>query len=102
MDTFCCVTGQSFLDVWTIVHLAFWIFIGSCLWAWKFQEKPALIACFLLALLWEVFEYFIAFRFWPNVWLDPESFLNSLVSDPLTCLVGFAGIWAMLDHRKRR
>lgn len=102
MNWFCCTTGYSFLDVWTLVHTAFWVFIGSCLWGLKINKWEAFSSCFVLSLLWEVFEYFVAFPKWPDHWLDPESWWNALLSDPLTCFVGVLTIWWLLDHRKRR
>lgn len=94
-------TGQSFFEVWTIVHLCFWIFIGSCLWALKMNKWLAVSSALAAAGLWEVFERY-AERKWPDKWLDPESWINSWVSDPLTALVGVLLIWWLLDHRKRR
>ena len=102
MSWFCCVTGYSLLDVWTLVHLAFWIFMGSNLWALKKPLGLSLVWCMGVAYAWEIFEYFIAFRLWPDRWLDPESWWNSLLTDPLTCLIGVAGIYWLLNHRKRK
>lgn len=96
------MTGYSFFDVWTLVHTAFWIFVGSCLWGLKANKWIALASCFVVSLLWEVFEHFVAFPLWPDKWLDPESWWNSWLSDPLTCVVGVALIWWALDHRMRR
>jgi hypothetical protein len=96
------VTGYTFLDVWTLPHLGFWCVIGSIIWALKGSKWLGVEICFLLALLWETFEYFIAFPLWPNHWLDPESWINSLISDPLTCIIGYLGIWWLLEHRIRR
>lgn len=102
MCWFCCTTGYSFCDVWSLVHLTFWIFIGSCLWGLKANKWISVISCFAVSLLWEVFEEFVAFRLWPDHWLDPESWWNAWFCDPLTCLVGVLGIWWLLDHRPRR
>lgn len=102
MSWFCCTTGADFLDVWTLAHLAFWIFVGSSLWGLKANKWIALGSCVAVAFLWEVFEYFIAFRCWPTHWLDPESWHNSLLSDPLTAVIGVLGMWWLLDHRSRR
>jgi hypothetical protein len=95
-------TGYSFFDVWSLVHLAFWVFIGSCLWGLRINKWAALASCFVVSLVWELFEHFVAFRSWPDHWLDPESWWNSFLSDPLTCVVGVLGIWWLLDHRPRR
>jgi len=96
------VTGHSLLDVWTLAHLGFWIFVGSSLWALKVKKRTALIICMSVTIAWELFEYFVAFRLWPDRWQDPESWVNSLVSDPLTCVVGVLGMWYLLDRRRRR
>lgn len=89
-------TGYSFLDVWSVVHLAFWIFVGSCLWVTKVHYVVALLCCLGVAYSWEVFEYF-AQRKWTAVWLNPESWWNSWLSDPLTCVVGVLGIYLALN-----
>jgi hypothetical protein len=91
------LTGQSFLDVWTIAHLAFWTFIGSALWPMKIPLRTALLACVSVAFAWEVFERF-AEKKWPHIWLSPESWLNAYVSDPLTAVVGVAGMYYALNH----
>lgn len=102
MNQICCVTGYSFFDVWTLAHLSFWIFIGSSLWGLKAGKWLAVGVGLALALVWEAFEYFVAYKLWPDRWLDPESWGNSLVSDPLTCIVGVLGIWFLLDTRPRK
>jgi len=101
MNPICCTTGYSFIDVWTLVHTAFWIFMGSCLWGLKVNKWVALASCLTVAFLWEVFEEFVAYKQWPDHWLDIESWWNSWLSDPLTCLVGVSLIWWLLDHRRR-
>ena len=95
------ITGYSFFDVWTMAHLGFWIFVGSTMWGLKVNRWVALASCLLIALGWEFFEAFVAFRIWPQHWLDPESWWNAWVSDPLTCLVGVWGMYWALDHRRR-
>lgn len=102
MDYVCCTTGYSAFDVWALVHSAFWVFVGSCLWALKIDKVKATIACLLVALAWEAFEGLVAFRLWPRLWLDPESWWNSWLSDPLTCLIGVISIYWILENRPRR
>lgn len=99
------VTGRSFIDVWTIPHLAFWTFIGSCIWPFA-KDKDfgfrliALSLCLFWALMWEVFEKY-AEGHWPSLWLNPESWFNSWVSDPLTTVVGVMGMMWLLDRWAR-
>ena len=92
-------TGRTFFDVWTIFHLSFWLFFGSCSWAARhYIDKPhALLIGLTMAYGWEIFERY-AERKWPNIWLNPESPLNSYVSDPLTCLVGILFAWWALTY----
>lgn len=90
-------TGYSFLDIWTFPHLGFWIFIGSGLWALKVYRTVALAYCIIAAFGWELFEKFAEYK-WPDIWLNPESWWNSLLSDPLTCLIGILGMYVALDH----
>jgi hypothetical protein len=98
-------TGRSFFDVWTVPHLAFWIFVGSVLWpvikdAGTGARLIALGACLIAAYLWEGFEKIAEVR-WPQLWLHPESLLNSLVSDPLTTVIGVLGMMWALDRWAR-
>ena len=95
------ITGYSFFDAWTLVHLCFWVFMGSCLWSFKLKCWAALVISVALAFAWEAFEYFYAFPKWPDKWLDPESWWNSLLSDPLTALAGVMLIYWLLDNRRR-
>lgn len=103
MNWFIGTTGYSFFDWWSLVHLSFWIFVGSTFWAFRTKVPKGLsyLICITVAYAWEVFEHFMAPRY-PNIWLDPESWWNAWISDPLMCTVGFLGIWWALDHRKRR
>ena len=94
------ITGYSLLDVWTLVHLCFWLFIGSCLYPTGFKLWKATLVCFGLSLAWEVFEHF-AFQWWPHLWHDPESWFNAWISDPLT-VVAVPIIYWLLAHRRRR
>ena len=98
-------TGRSFIDVWTLPHLAFWIFVGSVLWpfvkdAGAGARLIALGACLIAAYLWEGFEKIAEVR-WPQLWLHPESLVNSLVSDPLTTVIGILGMMWLLDRYAR-
>ena len=90
-------TGQTFIDVWTIFHLAFWVFMGSTLWAVKMPLPNALLGGVAAAYCWELFERYAEQR-WPTIWLNPESWLNSYVSDPLTCVVGVAFAFYALEN----
>ena len=101
MDWLAFTTGYSFLDPWSIVHLAFWIFVGSTLWALHVKKFPSLIGSLIVAIAWEIFEHIMAPKH-PEIWRDPESCWNAWLSDPLMCVVGVLGIWWLLDHRTRR
>jgi hypothetical protein len=83
------VTGKSFFDTSTVIHLAFWVFLGSCFAYAKAPLYRAMLGSFALAALWEVFER-IAEKKWPHMWLHPEGWLNAWVSDPL---MAFVGVW---------
>ena len=103
-------TGRSFIDVWSIFHVAFWVFFGSVLWSKQNAAvtagKPSrrslhLAGCMGAALLWEVFEKY-AEKKWPTMWLTPESWYNSWVSDPLTCVLGVLFALYALDHWRKK
>ena len=101
MSTICCTTGYSFFEVWTLVHTAFWIFVGSTLWAFHLNRWLALVSGLLLALAWELVEHVMAPAH-PEIWKDPESWWNAWLSDPLTCIVAVLSIYWLLDHRPRK
>jgi hypothetical protein len=90
-------TGRAFFDVWSIAHFAFWVFIGSALWGLRVPRLYMLLACLAVAYAWEVFERFAEPR-WPQLWLNPESWRNSWLSDPLMCILGLLFMWHALDH----
>jgi hypothetical protein len=91
------VTGKTFFDGPSVFHLSFWIFMGSCFAYAKIPMKRAMAAMFIIAYAWEVFERF-AEKKWPTVWLNPESWLNSYVSDPLTGVVGLLVAYYLVRH----
>jgi hypothetical protein len=83
----------SFLDYWTISHVAFWLVVGSTLAASKARRVRGLLVCLLVAVAWEVFEVG-AERWWPHAWESPESLLNKfsdLLTVPLGLWVSFYG-----------
>lgn len=86
------VTGRTFFDVWSVVHLAFWLVVGANIRALvKGPRVTAYAACIAAAYAWEVFE-----KWWmePRGYvLHPESWLNRWLSDPLMCVLGvLAGV----------
>lgn len=89
MDWLIGSAGYAFFDYWFLIHLSFWIFIGSCVAALKLNRALFAILGMSAALMWEAFEKF-AEKKWPAIWLSPESWWNSWFSDPLTVVVGFA------------
>lgn len=89
-------TGYSFVDYWTLSHLAFWFVVGSTLAAIKIDRGLAMLCCLAGAFSWEVFERF-AERLWPTVWLSPESLWNAFASDMLTCVVALLVSWWGFD-----
>lgn len=93
--------GYSLFDVWFIVHLCFWVFAGSCLWAKKVNVAISVGICFGVAFWWEVFERF-AEKKWPETWLNPESWWNSWIGDLSTAFLGVLGIWWMLNRFGRK
>jgi hypothetical protein len=95
------VTGVTFIDVWTLPHLGFWVVVGSTCWAFKLEKYWSFGISLVAAFAWEGFEKVAETR-WPERWQDPESFINSAISDPLTCVIGFWGIWWLLNRRRRR
>lgn len=90
-------TGYAFFDVWSIVHFCFWVFFGSGFWSMKTNRPLTMALCMLLAYMWEVFERYAEKR-WPDLWLNPESWWNAYLSDPLTCVLGVGFVWYALDH----
>lgn len=120
-------SGFSFFDVWALVHFCFWIFVGSSVWAlekrvrWGYWRITTFFICLALAFGWEALERLLAPKYhsaWGDwflykgsefishceVWQPEcrfESWWNSFISDPLTCVVGVILIWVMLDHRRK-
>ena len=90
-------TGGTFLDVWSLAHLGFWLFIGSTLWAFKLHDTAVFTWCLFAAIAWEVFERFAEPK-WPTTWQSPESSIN-VFSDILMCALGVLLIWYMLDRK---
>jgi hypothetical protein len=128
MDVIYGKSGFSFFDVWALVHFCFWVFFGSCVWAidkktkWGYTRILSFFACLGLAFGWEGLESFLAPRMherWGDwfiyegstfksectIWMENcrfESWWNSWISDPLTCVVGVVLVWILLDNRKKR
>lgn len=90
-------TGRTIIDVWTIVHVCFWVYFGSITWSFQWNRWYSMLGCLALAFGWEAFERIMEPKK-PDIWLTPESWANAYVSDPLTCIVGVLFIWYALDN----
>ena len=97
------VTGLTFFDIWTVVHLAFWVATSSYLWSFRDKIKKlwAFVICFSFSFIWEVIER-IAETYWADRWTSPESWVNSWISDPLMCVISFFTMWALMDKYGER
>ena len=89
--------GYAFFDYWFIIHLSFWLVMGSSIAALKLNRSIFSILSMSGALAWEVFEKF-AEKQWPQFWLSPESWWNSWLSDPLTVVLGLGIAFYGFDH----
>lgn len=97
MNWFIGNAGYAFFDYWTIIHLSFWIFIGSCIAAVKLNRHVFGLLSLSTAIMWEIFERF-AEKKWPEIWMSPESWWNAWLSDPLTVVIGFGIAFIGFDH----
>lgn len=88
--------GIAFFDVWTVIHLAFWLVVGAVFvmvgaahawWIW-----PLVIGG---AYVWEIFETLLE-HFVPERVLTFEGKMNRWVSDPLMAIVGTGAAILML------
>jgi len=91
------VTGQTFFDVPTAIHFAFWFFAGSGVYYLRLNRWWSMLGCLVVAYAWEVVERQLE-KALPNVFQHPENFLNGWVSDPLMCVFGLLAVWYALDH----
>jgi len=89
--------GYAFFDYWSMAHVSFWFVIGSTIAAAKLNRMIFGMLCMSIALMWEVFEKF-AEKKWPEVWMSPESWWNSWLSDPLTVVVGLGVAFIGFDR----
>jgi hypothetical protein len=90
--------GVAFFDVWTIVHLAFWIVVGAVFvmsglahkwWIWPLVVGGAYV--------WEFVEVAME-HFWPNRVLTWEGKVNRWISDPIMAIVGTAFAIGLLTY----
>lgn len=85
--------GRGLLDVWSVVHFAFWFVVGADIRALAGRVSLRSMAiCLMVAYAWEVAERFLLEP--RGLVTHPESLLNRWISDPLMCVVGVAaGSW---------
>lgn len=90
-------------DLWSIIHWAFFAFLGSSIAAWR--EPPLWIHLLYTAVLgfgWETAEYFLQRRY-PEAWSNRlESWSNSWVGDPISNLSGIAFGWFVVAYYRKR
>lgn len=93
-------TGRSLLDIWSVVHFCFWVFIGSSIHPFvgpKFPGWMALGICVVLSFVWEIVERFPEST-QKSLWMHPESWVNAFISDPAMCVLGVVFIFYAMDH----
>lgn len=102
------MTGQDIFDVWSLFHFAFWVFFGHLAWMisrakFHFGIWTAWASLSLaLAFVWEIVENYILAPKYPEIWIHPESLMNSMVGDIITCIVGVGLTYAVLyNHHKK-
>lgn len=81
------ITGYSFIDYWFLIHVCFWVVVGSTIASLRLPRVFAVFQSLTVACLWEMFER-VAEKQWPQIWESPESWWNSLGSDLLTVVIG--------------
>lgn len=90
-------TAQTFIDVWSVVHLCFWVVFGAnveaIFLARRLQTRLAYLlaagVALLLACVWEVVEWQLVEP--RGLALHLESTLNRWVSDPMMAMIGMMG-----------
>ena len=86
-------TGNTFVDLWSLVHLCFWVVVGANFQSlrWKHPNLPvwsAFAGTVLFAYVWEVFEKFYCEPH--GMVRHPEVWFNRWLSDPLVGVLGVA------------
>ena len=82
-------TGKTFFDVWSLIHLAFWLSVGTFFGLGHVRPVVGWPIIIVLAYVWEVAERLFFWRFVKH----KEVWFNSFISDPLmTCsaLLGYS------------
>jgi hypothetical protein len=90
-------TGKTFFDYWSLIHFFFWAVVGSTFAHTAMGRTKVFGICMALAYLWEFMERYLEVKY-PNVFLTPESWVNSYVSDPLMCVIGLLVAWYGFDN----
>lgn len=92
-------SGQSVLDWYTIVYLAFWVLVGAFVHFINGRRDRAFIACLVGSVCWKVFRGF-AEMYLPTMEKANEIPMNAL-ADICMCPIGLLIIWFLIDGRKR-
>lgn len=89
-------TGETFFDVWSIVHFCTFLGFGATLQATKLPLWAVLLILLTLGFGWEVVERYVPFIHMHVK--NPESWLNSWISDPIIDMLGGGvGIWLIMN-----
>lgn len=95
-------TGESFFDLWSLTHFAFWYVVGADVKALQAAGKvkgllyPLLLAL-AFAFVWELVE---RYGFEPRgLVVFPERWWNRWISDPLMAVVGVWVGWWVVKHQ---
>jgi hypothetical protein len=90
-------TGKTFIDVWSLIHLAFWFTASGIMRARGVRGWLLWTVAIGGAYAWEVIE---KFYFEPHGWVRfPESALNRWLSDPLMAVLATLLAWYLLKGK---
>ena len=96
------VKGKKMVDYWTIIHWAFFAFLGSSVAAWK--EPPLwvhLTYTICISYAWEIAEHFLQ-RTYTDAWSNRiEPWSNAWIGDPISNLLGVAFGWFVVAYYRK-
>ena len=79
--------GVSMFDPWSIHHIIW--FIAITLVLYYLFEKKTWLAVSAVAILWEIFEGWVATNIPTFPYVGNEQFINKVLGDPISDLIGF-------------
>lgn len=79
--------GTALFDVYSLQHIVWFIAVTTILYC--IYERHAIIAVVAVAIMWEIFEFWVVRNLEWFPFAGSEEMINKMIGDPISNMIGF-------------